>query len=211
MARFSGGSLLCAMNELSNHDHSRFLTRTNRTAGRLGTSGSAAAGEGIDERVLGEAVVVQMTWPGAPTIYYGDEAGQVGWTDPDCRRTYPWGAEDENLVELHRELARIRAEHPCLRDGSFAPLGGGRGWIAYGRFSTSGDWVAVTCNNLDEAQVMQLRLRTLGVADGCAIASRLCTADRALDVRADEIGQVQEGVLSVQVPAKSAIVLTPQE
>ena len=211
MARFSGGSLLCAMNELSNHDHSRFLTRTNRTAGRLGTSGSAAAGEGIDKRVLGEAVVVQMTWPGAPTVYYGDEAGQVGWTDPDCRRTYPWGAEDENLVELHRELSRIRAEHPCLRDGSFAPLGGGHGWIAYGRFSQDGDCVAVACNNLDEAQVMHLRLRTLGVADGRAIASRLCTAVRAFGKCGDEIGQVSEGALTVRVPAKTALVLCPRE
>ena len=209
MTRFSGGSLLCAMNELSNHDHSRFLTRTNRTVGRLHESGSAAAGEDVDKRVLSEAVVVQMTWPGAPTIYYGDEAGQVGWTDPDCRRTFPWGSEDEKLVELHRELARIRTEHPCLRDGSFAPLGGGCGWIAYGRFSQDGDCVAVACNNLDEAQVVKLRLRTLGITDECVIASRLCTASCNSNEHADEVGQVREGVLTVRVPAKSAIVLYP--
>ena len=218
MARFGGGSLLCAMNELSNHDHSRFLTRTNRTVGRLQTLGSVAANEGVDKRVLGEAVVVQMTWPGAPTIYYGDEAGLAGWTDPDCRRTYPWGAEDESLVELHRELAHIRTEHPCLRDGSFAPFGGGRGWIAYGRFSACGDSVAVACNNLDEAQVVELRMRTLGVADGCAIASLLCTADYGLGGHmgkvgrvsgADEVGRVSGGALFVRVPARSAIVLSP--
>ena len=216
MARFSWGSLLCAMNELSNHDHSRFLTRTNRTTGRTHTTGPAAAGKGVDKRVLCEAVVVQMTWPGAPTIYYGDEAGLVGWTDPDCRRTYPWGAEDENLIELHRELARIRAEHPCLRDGSLAPLGGGRGWIAFGRFSDGGcsceegapsDCVAVACNNLDEAQVVQLRVRTLGIPDGRTVSLRLRTTDEGFIASDGTVGQVSEGVISVQLPAKSAVVL----
>lgn len=46
--------------------------------------------------------VIQMTWPGAPTIYYGDEAGVFGWTDPDNRRTFPWGKEDLELTEFHR-------------------------------------------------------------------------------------------------------------
>ena len=45
--------------------------------------------------VMREGVVVQMTWPGAPTVYYGDEAGVCGFTDPDNRRTYPWGHEDQ--------------------------------------------------------------------------------------------------------------------
>ena len=218
MSRFGGGSLLCTMNELSNHDHSRFLTRTNRTVGRLTTAGSAAAGEGIDKRVMCEAVTVQMTWPGAPTIYYGDEAGQVGWTDPDCRRTYPWGSEDEGLIELHRELARVRAEHPSLRDGSFVPLGGGCGWIAYGRFSErdcggdgNPDSVAVVCNNLDEAQTVRLRLRTLGVPDGRAVAPRLRTTDKGFAVRTDEIGRVSAGVLAVRVPARAALVLVPRD
>ena len=65
------------MNELSNHDHSRFLTRTNHKVGRVANLGSHAASEGINKAVLREAVVMQMTWPGAPTVYYGDEAGYV--------------------------------------------------------------------------------------------------------------------------------------
>ena len=209
MTRFGGGSLHCAMNELSNHDHSRFLTRTNRAAGRLSTLGSAAAGENVDKRVLGEAVVVQMTWPGAPTIYYGDEAGMVGWTDPDCRRTYPWGNEDASLIELHRALASMREEHPCLRDGSLAPLGGGHGWIAYGRFSGSDDCIAVACNNLDKEQVVQLRLRTLGIADGRAIRALLCTGEHGFSNDSAEIGQVSNDVLEVILPAKSALVMGP--
>ena len=71
MARMQTPSLLTAMNELSNHDHSRFLTRTNRVVGRLGSMGAKAAEEGVDRGVFREAVMIQMTWPGAPTIYYG--------------------------------------------------------------------------------------------------------------------------------------------
>ena len=94
MAHMPGPSLQTAMNELSNHDHSRFLTRTNRRVGRMNTLGSDAASQGIDKGVMREAVVMQMTWVGAPTVYYGDEAGVCGFTDPDNRRTYPWGKED---------------------------------------------------------------------------------------------------------------------
>lgn len=56
-----------------------------------------------------EAVVMQMTWPGAPTVYYGDEAGVCGFTDPDNRRTYPWGHEDQELIAFHREMIRSQA------------------------------------------------------------------------------------------------------
>ena len=91
------------MNELSNHDHSRFLTRTNRKVGRMNTLGPDAAGEGVNKAVMREAVLIQMTWPGARTIYYGDEAGLCGFTDPDNRRTYPWGREDQDLIAYQRQ------------------------------------------------------------------------------------------------------------
>ena len=80
MTRFMTSSLQCAMNELSNHDHSRFLTRTNKKVGRAEQLGTDAAGRGINKAVMKEAVVFQMTWPGAPTLYYGDEAGRVSYT-----------------------------------------------------------------------------------------------------------------------------------
>ena len=104
MARLSKQSIQISMNELSNHDHSRFLTRTNKTVGRLHTLGYEAANRGINKGIMKEAVVIQMTWPGAPTIYYGDEVGVAGWTDPDNRRTYPWGKEDIDLLEFIKQL-----------------------------------------------------------------------------------------------------------
>ncbi len=134
MTAFQTPSLLCAMNELSNHDHSRFLTRTNRKVGRIDARGAAAADEGVNFGTFRSAAIVQMTWPGAPTIYYGDEAGVCGWTDPDNRRTYPWGKENQELIEFHRYLGRIRRKNKAFRSGSFKPLLAEAGIIAYGRF-----------------------------------------------------------------------------
>ena len=134
MSNMMTPSLQVSMNELSNHDHSRFLTRTNHRVGRVQELGAEAANENVNVAVMREAVVMQMTWPGAPTVYYGDEAGVCGWTDPDSRRTYPWGEEDLELMEFHRYLAGIRNWNRAFRTGSFKPLLAENGMIAYGRF-----------------------------------------------------------------------------
>lgn len=88
----------------------------------MGTHGSEAAEHGVYFGIFREAVVVQMTWPGAPTVYYGDEAGVCGFTDPDNRRTYPWGKEDVVLVDFHRDMIRIHKENEALRTGSLKLL-----------------------------------------------------------------------------------------
>ncbi|MCL2851806.1 MAG: glycoside hydrolase family 13 protein [Defluviitaleaceae bacterium] len=150
ISRFTAGSLQCAMNQLSNHDHSRFLTRTNMTVGRLHTHGSEAAGIGINKAIMLEAVVIQMTWPGAPTIYYGDEAGLVGWTDPDNRRTYPWGKEDRLLLDFHKDMSRIRREHATFRTGSLMFLHGEFGVLAYARWDDEKVFVIIVNNNFTD-------------------------------------------------------------
>lgn len=134
MSKFPRPALDSALNQLSNHDHSRFLTRTNKTVGRLASKGPYAAGEGVDELVFELGVLIQMTWVGSPGIYYGDEAGQVGWTDPDNRRAYPWGRENNALIEFHRRAAALRKRIKCLKGGSLMKLDSGNGYIAYGRF-----------------------------------------------------------------------------
>ncbi len=134
MSRMMSGSLLTAMNQLSNHDHSRFLTRTNGKTGRTSTEGPEAASQGISYGIFREGVMIQMTWPGAPAIYYGDEAGVCGWTDPDNRRTYPWGNENLELIEFHRYMTELHRSLPALRVGSLKSLLAGDHVIAYGRF-----------------------------------------------------------------------------
>ncbi len=127
-------ALRVGMNELSNHDHSRFLTRTNRIVGRADRLGPAAALKGVNMQIMRQAVLLQMTWPGAPTIYYGDEAGVGGFTDPDNRRTYPWGHEDQDLIFYHRILTGLRGRSGVLRRGSLLRLPDGDGLLAYARF-----------------------------------------------------------------------------
>ncbi len=146
MASMLTPSLQVAMNELSNHDHSRFLTRTNHIVGRVAQLGSKAAEEGINLAVMREAVAVQMTWVGAPTVYYGDEAGVCGFTDPDSRRTYPWGQENRELVEFHKEMIRIHKREKPLRTGSLKMLSWSSNVLAYARFQ-EGEQIIVVLNN----------------------------------------------------------------
>ncbi len=60
---------------------------------------------------------LQFTYPGAPTIYYGDEIGMVGSDDPDDRRAFEWGKGNRELVEWYAKLAAIREAYPALRTG----------------------------------------------------------------------------------------------
>jgi alpha-glucosidase len=205
MCRLPTPSLQSAMNELSNHDHSRFLTRTNGRVGRLESAGSDAASEGVQVGVFQEAVVIQMTWPGAPTIYYGDEAGQVGWTDPDNRRTYPWGHENRNLIKLHQALTRLRGKLPVLRNGSVKPLCSGHGFIAYARFDENATAV-VAVNNLDHAQELTLPLQDVGIQDGAAIKLVFCTTSQGFREKEEIVGQVVEGEFRISLEAQSAAI-----
>lgn len=69
------------------------------------------------KRRLRLAAVIQFTMPGSPTIYYGDEAGRQGFEDPFNRRTYPWGAEDREILAFYRRLCEVRADSETLRRG----------------------------------------------------------------------------------------------
>ena len=148
MSNMMTPSLQISMNELSNHDHSRFLTRTNHRVGRVQELGAEAANENVNVAVMREAVVMQMTWPGAPTVYYGDEAGVCGFTDPDNRRTYPWGHEDQELIAFHREMIRIHTRYPVFREGSVQMLEWRENVLAYAR-TDQNQRIVVIINNSD--------------------------------------------------------------
>lgn len=174
MQSFLIGSQLTSMNELSNHDHSRFLTRTNHQVGRTGTHGAEKANEGINKGIMKEAVVIQMTWPGAPTIYYGDEVGVCGWTDPDNRRTYPWGREDTELLGTHQALIHIHKSYQALRIGSLKYLYGEYGIIGYGRFYEQ-ERIVVAVNNNNEPKTILIPVWQIGVEDGSTMKRLILT------------------------------------
>ncbi len=206
MARFPRPSLDSALNQLSNHDHSRFLTRTNMTCGTTKSRGPHAAGYNIDKRVMELAVLIQMTWVGSPGIYYADEAGQVGWTDPDSRRTYPWGHEDGKLLDFHRALIALRKSIHCLKTGSIKSLDAGNGYIAYGRFDGE-DCAAVIVNCTDNQVSLSIPVWEMGVYTGSVMNRSFFCGGYDFRLGGEE-SEVRHGRLFITLPAKSGCIYT---
>jgi neopullulanase len=131
------------LNLLDSHDTPRFLSLA---------GGDAAA--------LRLAALIQMTLPGAPCIYYGDEVGLEGRQDPDCRRTYPWdpARQDRRLRDFYAGLVAVRHAHPVLRRGRFEMLAAEGSAVAYRMFEpqdstgrdSSADSIVVAVNAGDE-------------------------------------------------------------
>ena len=205
MTRFCTHSLQVAMNELSNHDHSRFLTRTNSQVGRTNSRGPEAANMGIDMAVFRQGVMIQMTWPGAPTIYYGDEAGVCGWTDPDNRRTYPWGREDQDLIEYHKSLIRIHKDYQVIKTGSILFLLGEYNLISFGRFDKR-DRVVVIINRGEEERQASIPVWRLGVTYQNRMA-RLFMTSREGYTDETQMYVVENGYINVNCPPVSGIII----
>ena len=204
MSKFPRPALDSALNQLSNHDHSRFLTRTNGTVGTLKTSGSQSAGYNVDLSVMALGVLIQMTWPGSPGIYYADEAGQVGWTDPDSRRTYPWGNENKLLISYHKDVIALRKDIHCLKTGSIKNLDAGNGYIIYGRFDGE-DCAAVIINCTDGDLNLSVPVWELGVPTGAVMQRRILTYSAGYTTDGDNC-EVRHGRLFLTLPAKSGSV-----
>ena len=116
--------LACNMNLLGSHDTARILTalvddfdgsREEKARRRMTQARYQQA-----KQLLLMASFLQYMLPGAPSLYYGDEAGMEGYQDPFNRRPYPWGKEDAQLVEHFRRLGDLRKRASCLRTGTIA-------------------------------------------------------------------------------------------
>lgn len=97
-------ALYANLNSLGTHDTRRIRTELN------------------DNSILRLAVVMLLTLPGVPSIYYGDEAGLFGERDPYNRATYPWGKEDQTVMAIYREAIQLRQSAPAFTDGEFFPF-----------------------------------------------------------------------------------------
>ena len=129
--------LLSNMNLLGTHDTPRILTalvddfdgsREEKAARRLSPQLLAVA----HERLL-MASVLQYTLPGSPSLYYADEAGMEGYKDPFNRRTYPWGRENQQLLEHFLLLGNLRKQYEALRLGEISFFHAGDQKIGYTR------------------------------------------------------------------------------
>ncbi|MFH1880610.1 MAG: glycoside hydrolase family 13 protein [Bacillota bacterium] len=92
-------------NCISSHDTARFLTRARGETWRLKL-----------------AVALQMLFPGSPAVYYGDELGMIGESDPDCRGGMAWEHSESDLLEWTREMIVLRKQDPAARLGDYHML-----------------------------------------------------------------------------------------
>ncbi len=131
----------CLMNLLGTHDTERILTVLGEGNERgEEESNEVLATKHLDDRkyrrgvaLLKIAAAIQYTVYGVPSVFYGDEAGLEGYHDPFCRRPFPWGRENRELINYYKTLGQIRREHPVFADGDFRVILAEEARIAYVR------------------------------------------------------------------------------
>jgi len=148
----------CLMNILGTHDTPRILTAL---AGDL-LPDNASRQEKAEHRLTPEqreagiamlkiACVLQMTLPGVPCIYYGDEAETEGYADPFNRTCFPWGKENRELTEWYRKIISIRKNHNVYKQGRYRTAAAINGIYAFVRFDDDQEMMtAVNCGASEE-------------------------------------------------------------
>ena len=116
-------------NLLDSHDTARVLTELNGDINKLKI-----------------AVGIQMTFVGAPVIYYGDEIGLEGAKDPWCRKPFPWDKEFWNMdiYNYYKSLIKLRKQHEALRYGEYEVLKTKLGALIYRRFTENDEVIVIT-------------------------------------------------------------------
>lgn len=129
-------------NLLGSHDTARFLTEAKD-----------------DKRSLKLATAFQFTYVGIPYIYYGDEVGMAGETDPYCRGCMIWeeDKQDRELLDFFKAIAKIRRENKALVYGNYEGLNNKNNIIAFKR-SLQGEEIVVIFNNNDSKKHVELEL-----------------------------------------------------
>lgn len=140
----------------------------------------------------------QMTYPGTPTIYYGDELGMVGAADPDNRRGMIWGKGDKELVERYATLAAVRNAYSALRTGDINPISTGNdAVIAYERFNKDNE-ILVLMNNSSKSQKVTIDLKNIDAKELYNALSEKSTY------------KIEDGKITVKVPAMDGLILVKE-
>ena len=152
---YPAASLRASMNLLSTHDTARSLWL-------LGDQGGDPDRTAAAKRRYRLAVLMQVAWPGAPTVFYGDEVGVTGGEDPDNRRTHPWpdegGRSDLDLEADVRRLLALRRTHPVLASGDLGPPLFLDAHVVVASRSLSGTAALIAINNADVPRTVDLAL-----------------------------------------------------
>ncbi|HWQ60956.1 MAG TPA: 4-alpha-glucanotransferase, partial [Negativicutes bacterium] len=149
-----------AFNVIGSHDVPRVLTLLGGyeeppglTFGRQRQQRLGPGERALAARRLKLLALWQMTFPGVPCIYYGDEAGLEGYTEPLNRRTFPWGREDAELTAWYKLVVGLRNRYPVLREGEWQPLAPHPDIFGFVRWREDSGDVAVVLINRSEAAV----------------------------------------------------------
>jgi glycosidase len=145
---------LAQLNLLDSHDASRVIT--------------LCGGDGDSVHL---ATLLLMTYPGAPSIYYGDEIGlEGGGPDHDIRRTFPWSRPEawkRDVLNYHKELIALRKAHPALRRGTYHVLYAKGHCYAFAR-KLEGDVLLVAVNAGEKPHEIQIPVKDL-MAEGATL------------------------------------------
>ncbi|MCL2670853.1 MAG: glycoside hydrolase family 13 protein [Clostridiales bacterium] len=154
---------LACMNLLSSHDEARALARLSGGIGREKSPRAEQALFAPGEQKLQSgkrrfllATAIQLCHPGVPCVYYGDEAGLWGLDDPFNRKTYPWDAEDKELLSEMQELMQLRAGSAVLQSGHTRMGALNAGVFAILRYADNGEVVILLANADDESNTALL-------------------------------------------------------
>jgi len=151
-----------------------------------------------DKAALRLSVLCQMTMPGAPCLYYGDEVGMSAGGDPFCREAFPWHQPetwDTALQDFYRAAIALRQAYPALRTGKFAFLFGQGKAVAYRR-QLEAQEVVVVFNAGKRARTIKL-----------PAAQLTHPAYRVVWPAGDGEIKVEADAMLVALPAQSALVL----
>ena len=131
-------------------------------------------------KLLKALYTVLISLPGIPTVYYGDEAGMEGFSDPFNRMPYPWGRENRSLLYFYKKCGKIRVQNEILRDGDFKLLRLNGDLLIFKR-ELQGEILITVFNNCDKKIVISAD------NDFKALISNRTTESFALKGRSAEI------------------------
>jgi glycosidase len=140
------------MNVLGTHDTERILTvlagekSSSYTNKELSTRKLSDEERAKAVRKLKIAYTLIATMPGIPCIFYGDEAGMEGYRDPFNRKPYPWGREDNSLIEHYKKIGKIRNDEPIYKEGLIKIIECNENVLAFARYDSKDKFILTIVN-----------------------------------------------------------------
>jgi alpha-glucosidase len=124
---------------------------------------------GEDETLARVAAALLFTFPGTPSVYYGDEIGMDGGNDPDCRRCMIWDEQEWNSGRraFYQRLVRLRRSSPALRHGGFQFLYAAGETLAFIREAPEERLVIIARRKADDLPALPVRHG--GLPDGLVL------------------------------------------